>query len=140
MATMRLEVTQRADLAVRAMIELHAGADRQTRLKSGDLAETLGTTAGFVPQVMSPLVRAGWVRSVPGPTGGYELVAMLDSLTVLSVVEAVDGPTETGRCVVADRACDADEPCAMHVAWGRARQELRASLDAVSLAVVAGVA
>ena len=132
---MRLEVTQKADLAVRAIIELHATGDR---LKSGDLAELLGTTSGFVPQVMSPLVRAGWVRSVPGPTGGYESVADLDSLTVLSVVEAVDGPTDTGRCVVAERACDAAEPCAMHVAWGRARHELRASLGAMSLATVAG--
>lgn len=134
---MRLEITQKADLAVRAMVELHATPDR---LKSADLAAALGTTAGFIPQVMSALVRAGWVRSVPGPTGGYEPVAGLDSLTVLAVVEAVDGPTDTGRCVVAERACDAAEPCAMHVAWGRARTELRSSLDSVSLAVVAGVA
>jgi Rrf2 family transcriptional regulator, iron-sulfur cluster assembly transcription factor len=134
---MRLEITQKADLAVRAIVELHASADR---LKSGDLAELLGTTSGFIPQVMSPLVRAGWVRSVPGPSGGYESVADLESLTVLSVVEAVDGPTDTGRCVVAERACDAAEPCAMHIAWGRARHELRASLGALSLATVAGVA
>lgn len=132
---MRLEVTQKADLAVRAIIELSASS---ARLKSGDLAELLGTTPGFVPQVMSPLVRAGWVRSVPGPTGGYECVADLVSLTVLSVVEAVDGPTDTGRCVVAERACDAAEPCAMHIAWGRARHELRAALGAMSLAAVAG--
>jgi Rrf2 family protein len=132
---MRLEVSQKADLAVRAMVELHASADR---LKSSDLAELLGTTAGFIPQVMSPLVRAGWVRSVPGPSGGYDAVTDLESLTVLSVVEAVDGPTDTGRCVVAERACDAAERCAMHVAWGRARHELRASLGAMPLAMLTG--
>ena len=64
--TMRLEITQRADLAVRALVLLQRSP---LRLKSVDLAAALGTTAGFVPQVMGPLVRAGWVRSVPGRRG-----------------------------------------------------------------------
>ena len=61
---MRLEITQRADLAVRALVALQSAP---VRLKSVDLADALGTTAGFVPQVMGPLVRAGWVRSVTSP-------------------------------------------------------------------------
>ncbi|MGB0114561.1 MAG: Rrf2 family transcriptional regulator [Ilumatobacteraceae bacterium] len=134
---MRLEITQRADLAVRALIELHGTIER---LKSADLAELLGTTAGFVPQVMGPLVHAGWVRSVPGPTGGYQPVGDIGALSVLEVVEAVEGPTDTGRCVVAERACDADRPCALHIAWGSARRELRSSLGAMSMSELAGAA
>lgn len=130
---MRLEITHRADLAVRALGVLQTAAGR---LKSADLAATLGTTAGFIPQVMGPLVRAGWVRSVPGPTGGYEVQADLDTLNVLEVIEAVDGPTDNGRCVIVDGACDADHPCALHVAWDRARTELRASLGALRLSAV----
>jgi Rrf2 family transcriptional regulator, iron-sulfur cluster assembly transcription factor len=132
---MRLEVTQRADLAVRALLLLQRSP---TRLKSADLAAALGTTTGFVPQVMGPLVHAGWVRSVPGPTGGYEPVAAFDALSVLDVVEAVDGPTDTGRCVVADRPCEAAAPCVLHAAWGHARRELVASLAGLSLAAVSG--
>jgi len=131
---MRLEITQRADLAVRALIALQAAP---ARVKSVDLADTLGTTAGFIPQVMGPLVRAGWVRSVPGPTGGYQAQRDLGALSVLEVVETIDGPTDTGRCVVAERSCDAGEPCALHLAWGRARAELRSSLGGLQLAEVA---
>lgn len=131
---MRLEVTQRADLAVRALVAL-GGASQ--RLKSADLAASLGTTAGFVPQVMGPLVREGWVHSVPGPTGGYEPLVGLDSLNVLDVVEAVDGPTDSGRCVVADRPCAAVAPCALHTAWGLARRELMSSLATVSVGALA---
>jgi Rrf2 family protein len=130
---MRLEITQRADLAVRALVALQSSPDR---LKSADLAELLGTTSGFVPQVMGPLVRIGWVRSVPGPAGGYERQRDLDSLTVLEVVETIDGPTDNGRCVVAERLCDAAEPCALHVAWARARHELRDSLGRLRLSEV----
>lgn len=134
---MRLEITQRADLAVRALVVLLRSP---TRLKSADLATALGTTAGFVPQVMGPLVREGWVQSVPGPTGGYEPLVGIDVLTVLDVVEAVDGPTDSGRCVVVDRPCEAESPCALHTAWGRARRELMASLAGLSVGTLAATA
>ena len=131
---MRLDITQRADLAVRALVVLDQSA---ARLKSSDLAAALGTTAGFVPQVMGPLVRHGWVHSVPGPTGGYEPLIEVDTLNVLEVVEAVDGPTNSGRCVVADRPCEATEPCALHVAWGLARRQLLSSLAATPVGALA---
>ncbi|WP_116114697.1 Rrf2 family transcriptional regulator [Austwickia chelonae] len=119
---MRLEVTRRAGLAVRALAAL---APPGTRLKAGDLATALDTTAGFIPQVIGPLVRAGWVHSIPGPTGGYVLSEAATHLSVLDVVEAVDGPTDTGRCVVEDHPCGSTgAPCALHRAWSTARATL----------------
>ena len=87
------------------------------RLKAPVLADVLGTTAGFVPQVISPLVKAGWVRSEPGPTGGYTSCVSLGEVSILDVIEAVDGATDGGRCVVADRACQETAPCSLHAAW-----------------------
>ncbi|HEY7938675.1 MAG TPA: Rrf2 family transcriptional regulator [Acidimicrobiales bacterium] len=130
---MRLEITRRADLAVRALTVL---ADADGRVKGPDLAAALDTTPGFVPQVLGPLVAAGWVRSDPGPTGGYRLTARLQDITVLEVVEAVEGPTDLGRCVVADRPCGSAGPCALHVAWARARGELMTSLGGLAMADV----
>jgi len=112
------------------MSELGAASDR---LKAHALADALDTTPGFVPQVVGPLVKAGWVRSDPGPTGGYVLVVSLDRISVLDVIEAVDGPTDDGRCVVADDACDAARPCVLHDAWTAARDELTDSLRSRSI-------
>lgn len=106
-------------------------------LKAADLSERLETTPGFIPQVVGPLVKAGWVRSDPGPTGGYALNGAPDDVSVLDVIEAVDGPTDTGRCVVSDLPCGRETPCALHAAWTRAREELTASLRAVKVADVA---
>lgn len=132
--TVRLEITRRADLAVRAMVAL---ADGDRRWKSSELATALSTTVGFVPQVVGPLVKAGWVRSDPGPTGGYVARVALAELSVLDVIEAVDGPTDAGRCVVEDRPCGGTERCALHDAWGRARTELTVALAGTSLASLA---
>ena len=132
---MRLEITQRADLAVRALVLLAESSDR---LKSVELADALDATPGVVPQALGPLVRLGWVRSVPGPTGGYESVKPLNELNVLQVIELIDGPTDNGRCVVAGRDCDAGDWCALHESWARARGELLHSLGGTSLASIGG--
>jgi Rrf2 family transcriptional regulator, iron-sulfur cluster assembly transcription factor len=127
---MRLEISRRADLAVRALVAL---SSESSRMKAGDLARVLDTTPGFVPQIVGPLVKRGWVRSEPGPRGGYSASGDLDEVTVLDVIEAVDGPTDLGHCVVADRPCGGAPHCALHVAWGRARDELLDQLRQVSL-------
>jgi Rrf2 family protein len=107
------------------------------RMKASDLATGLEATPAFVPQVIGPLVNAGWVRSDPGPTGGYAMVVPPAGITALDVVEAVDGPTDAGRCVVADRPCGHDSVCALHIAWARARSELMASLRTIAVSDVA---
>lgn len=130
---MRLEITRRADLAIRALALL---GQSPGRVKASVLGEALGTTASFVPQVLGPLVRAGWVRSDPGPTGGYRCRVALSEVNVLQVIEAVDGATDIGRCVVADRPCQAADPCVLHVAWALARNELVGVLQSTPMSVV----
>lgn len=103
------------------------------RLKGPRLAAAVGSTSGFVSQVVHPLVRQGWVRSEPGPTGGYSLAVDLGSVSVLAVIEAVEGPTVTGRCVLVDARCDEQGHCALHVPWLRARAQLLAELDSISV-------
>lgn len=121
---MRLEVTRRAELAVQAITVL----TERGRVKSAPLAEALQTTPGFVAQVVNPLVKAGFVRSDPGPSGGYALREEATAVSVLDVIEAVDGPTDTGRCVVEDRPCGGSGPCVLHQAWVRARTALLTEL------------
>jgi len=133
---MRLEISRKADLATRALLELADGE----RAKSAQLAQRLGTTAGFLTQVVSPLVAHGWVSSEPGPTGGYVAVVALDDLSVLDVIEAVEGPTETGRCVLEERTCAGGGTCALHIPWSQARAQLVTELGRTTLASLAGAA
>lgn len=127
---MRLEITRRSDLATRALVEL---VRLGRRSKSAELAELVGTTPGFLSQAMTPLSARGWVRSDPGPTGGYLVEVDPDDVSVRDIIEAVEGPTDTGRCVLADRPCGGGQ-CALHEPWSHAREQLLADLAATSLA------
>lgn len=131
---MKLGLQKRTDLALRAVLWL---AERQGRCKGQKLAERIGTSAQFIGQVASPLVRQGWVTSDPGPAGGYRIAVDLAEVSLLQLIEAVEGPTVDDRCVLWGTACPRAEPCALHDPWQRARDALLGELDATSLAEVA---
>jgi Rrf2 family protein len=128
---MRLELAQRTDLALRAMQTLCSSGER---VPGSELAEKLNTTHQYLPQIMSPLVRRRWVSSSRGPRGGYQLEVGLATITVLDLIEAMEGPTDTHTCVLSGQTCDASDPCAMHGAWSQARDALLAQLSSMSLA------
>jgi Rrf2 family protein len=122
--TVRLEITRRSDLAVRAMRSLAA---EPVVWKASALAATIGTTPGFLNQVLAPLVRAGWVRSAVGPTGGYRYASPA-APSMLDVIEATEGPTLDDRCVLQNgtrcAGLSGGSLCALHDGWCRAREAL----------------
>jgi len=128
---MRLELAKRTDLALRGLQALRASDDRLPGL---ELADLLGTTHQYLPQIMSPLVRRRWVTSTPGPGGGYRLNAALEDITVLELIEAMEGKTDTRTCVLSGETCDVSDPCALHNAWSQARDALLAELASMSVA------
>jgi len=126
----RLEITRRADLATRALLAL---SEEGERMKASVLAARIGTTPGFLSQAMTPLVAHGWVRSEPGPTGGYTALVDPAEISVLEIIEAVEGRTDTGRCVLEDRPCSGDAACVLHRPWSIARDQLLGELAATPL-------
>lgn len=129
---MRLEVTRKSDLALRVLGVLADGR----RAKASDLADVIGSTPGFVAQVIAPLIKSGWVRSVPGPSGGYVLAVDGREISVLQVIEAVEGTTASGWCVLSDQPCEERGTCVLHGPWSRARASLMEELDQISVAAV----
>ena len=85
---MRLELSKKTDLAIRAIHHLCDGG--RCPLAAGpDLAAGIGTTPHYLPQVMRPLVRRYWVESTPGRSGGYRLIASPDEISLSSNVTTV---------------------------------------------------
>jgi Rrf2 family protein len=85
--------------------------------------------------------RAGLLDSVPGPRGGYGLARRASQISVLDVVEAIDGSTPAFRCSEIRRrgpaAVAAREyrvPCSIHQVMNRADAAWRAELAATSIA------
>ncbi|MEJ7798966.1 MAG: Rrf2 family transcriptional regulator [Ilumatobacter sp.] len=84
---MRLEIFPRTELTLRLLQTLGNGA----RWRAVDIAAEIDSSAHYVARLVGPLTQAGWVRSVPGPTGGHELIADLDDVSVLALINVVEG-------------------------------------------------
>ena len=131
---MRLELSRKTDLALKAVTFLAASSGEPVSGRA--LAEALDTTPHFLPQVMKPLVDNGYVGSSPGPTGGYRLLVGLGDTTLLEVIEAIEGPFDLGRCISTGKPCPAQESCALHIPWTRAKNAVLDELGAVTLDVM----
>ncbi len=128
---MRLEMTKKSDLALKS---LRCIGDADDDLVSGKwLAEKLGITTHYLPQVISPLVKAGWVASTPGPRGGYRLLVPLSKISVLEVIESIEGRIEDQGCVQRGIPCPEFDLCALHAPWQTALDAMLKELAAATI-------
>lgn len=132
---MRLELTKRTDLAFRALVTMADDTDH--RVNGATLATALDITTHYLPHVMAPLTRSGWVMSTSGPRGGYTLVIGLDDITLLQLVEAVEGPIDTTGCLHLGPRHRNGHTCALHRPWTKARSALISELDDVTIGHIA---
>ena len=101
---MRLELTKRADYAIRAVLALSRAADGE-RLSVRRIAADERVPERFLPQVMGDLVRAGLVEGTVGRSGGYRLAKPSSEISLLEVVEAVEGDSRRRVCVLRGGPC-----------------------------------
>lgn len=133
---MRLTLSKRGEYGVRLVVLLsRKGADEL--MTAAQLADACGIPAGNVPTIVSTLARAGILASSPGRHGGCTLARPAQDISVLEVVEALEGSLDAPTCLLDSRRChDKDPECAVHQSWSEGRRAALASLAATSLADV----
>jgi Rrf2 family protein len=127
---MQFTLQRKTELALRALRTL---ARTSTTMPGNELAGAITTSTTYLPQVMSPLVTAGWVRSGRGPNGGYTLQFPADDISMLALIEASEGSLPDDKCVLRNGPCGDEEPCALHHSWRRAQDALLRELARISV-------
>ena len=135
---MRVKLSGGVEWALHCCVVLTAAARPVPAVR---LAQLHQVSATYLAKQLQSLSRAGLVRSVQGKSGGYVLTRSPEDITMLDVVEAIEGPRSTFVCTeVRQRgpmacppeACTA--PCGIARAMAAADQAWRATLRAVSIA------
>ncbi|MHB8960508.1 MAG: RrF2 family transcriptional regulator [Candidatus Limnocylindrales bacterium] len=133
---MRLELTKRGDYAVRAMLELTRGAGNGL-LSARRISEAMGIPVRFLPQVLADLQHAGLVEAAAGRSGGYRLARDPASVSLLEVIEAVEGDSRRQSCVLRGGPCGKDGFCDVHGVFFAGQEALLRTLEAATLAELA---
>ena len=118
---------------MRAMLALARAAEGR-RLSVRAIASEMTIPVRFLPQVMADLVRAGLVDAVIGRSGGYRLSRDPARVSLLDVIEAVEGDSRRQTCVLRGGPCGLDGFCDVHAVFLEAQDALLRPLAATTLA------
>lgn len=117
-----------------------AGVEGGATMPGSALAEQFGLSSSYLSKHLNALTAAGVLESVPGPAGGYRLARAAEHISLLDIVQAVEGPQPAFRCGEIRRrgpvklpASAYAKPCGINAAMLRAEKAYRAALAAEKL-------
>jgi Rrf2 family protein len=131
-----VNISAKSRYAVRALVELaeREQSDPGRPVRLGDIAVSREIPAQFLEQLFSELRRAGLLRSRRGARGGFSFARSPDEVTVLDVVETLDGLVSPATCTQGE--CDRLEECGAAGVWIDARHALEEVLGSATIAVL----
>lgn len=126
-------VTREADYAIRCVLEVA----RHGRVSAARVAELQDISPTFLGKIVQSLARAGILSTRRGVGGGVSLAVPLESITMLRVIEAVEGPLCLNDCVGTPPQCPQIDTCPVYPYLDRAQDALRSLLDVTLAELVA---
>lgn len=127
-----LRVTKLTDYATLVLTVLAARPGDV--LSAPDLAEHAGLEAPTVAKVLKPLAQAGLVEGFRGANGGYRLARDPAAISLVEIVEAMEGPLGMTECSLHDGQCGIEQSCGVRANWRRINDVVADALRGVSLA------
>ena len=126
-----MQISRRADYGVRVILDL-ATHSENGRASTQEIATRQSIPSPFLAKIISQLSFAGLVTTFRGAGGGVSLSRPSSKITLLNVIEALEGPIALNRCLIEPDRCPRTEHCPVHDIWAKAQADLAALLDATS--------
>lgn len=126
-----VNVSEGAYLALHGLAYIAQRTPQRVRVKQ--LAEDLYASEATLAKVFQKLSKAGLVKSVRGPAGGFELSKPAGEITFLQIYEVIDGVVELGGCPFGKTQC-AFQSCIFNTQLNRISRELYDTFSSMTLA------
>lgn len=130
-----MNINQATDYAFRAVLYLASRSPTEL-VEAQTIARDQVVPMRYLLKIMPSLIRAGIVRSQRGVKGGYALAKPPVEITLLDVLEAIEGPVYLNRCLEDDEFCSrqASPECNVHRALAEIQTRLNQDLKGYSFA------
>lgn len=117
-----MQITRQADYAVRAILYLSELGPNE-KAATSQIAEEQDIPLSFLAKIIAQLSVAGLLQTMRGARGGVTLARSPDDISLLEVVEAIDGPMQLNECVNGSYDCPMGN-CPMRLVWHDAQVDL----------------
>ena len=118
-----MQITRQADYAIRAVRYLAKQGPNQ-RSATSTVAQEMKIPPSFLAKIISQLSIAGLLHTSRGARGGVTLARDAKEISILDVVEAIDGPILLNECVGDPADCEFSNDCLVHPIWVEAQESL----------------
>lgn len=118
-----MQITRQADYALRAMLYLARLGPNQ-RASTSQIAEFQQIPPSFLAKIISQLSIARLIHTARGAHGGVTLAREPEDISLLDVVEAIDGPITLSECTGDPTICSFGNNCPIHEVWCETQTEM----------------
>lgn len=118
-----MQITRQADYALRAVIFL-SRLNSDQKASTSVIATEQKIPPSFLAKIVSQLSIAGLIQTSRGARGGVSLAKPPEEISVLDVIEAIDGPVLLNECANNPANCPFSDSCPLQSIWSDTRQEL----------------
>lgn len=132
-----LHITRRGDYAIRGMVYLARKPIDKMSLLS-EMASDIDVSPTLLAKIFQHFSKVGLVKSYRGSGGGFILGRPAEKISLLEIVEAVEGPIVLNRCLLGEGICNRDSQCTVHPVWAEVQKKMQEILDNVTLKQLAG--
>lgn len=132
---MAMQITRAGDYAIRSMLYL-SKKPSGLRVMSSEVAEAENIPVNFVRKILESLVKNGLVKSYRGAGGGFTLGQDAADISLLQVIEAVEGKFAINECL-SPKGCKNKSACPVTMIWQEVQDSVVNVLDRYSLADIA---
>lgn len=123
-----MQITRQADYAVRAVLYL-ARCELGTPVATAEIAQAQKIPATFLTKIVAQLAAAGILHTTRGAHGGVTLARRAEDLSLLEIVETIDGPVLLNTCVLDPASCPESLNCPVQKVWCQAQADLVVTLE-----------
>ena len=128
-----MKISTKGRYALRLMLDL-ASNDSGTPIRLKDVAKRQGLSEKYLEQIISILNKAGFVKSVRGPQGGYSLSRTPADYTVGMILRLTEGSLCPVDCAAEENgSCDREDTCVTRMLWKKLDDAISSVVDHVSL-------
>ena len=129
-----MRLTLAGEYAIRSMIYL-AEIPEDRRAQILEISSACGIPENFLRNIILKLSKSQLVHTHRGAGGGVKLMPSADKITLLDIMEAVEGKLALNHCLVSSQEfCGRSSWCSVHMVWSEAQAKMTEVLGATSLA------
>jgi Rrf2 family transcriptional regulator, iron-sulfur cluster assembly transcription factor len=122
-----------SEYAIRAFVNLAQIPEGKFAMVK-QIAQQEGIPTHFLAKILQQLARKGLLRSSKGPTGGFSLRRSAGEISLMDIVQSLDGLADYEKCASGLAECNDEMPCGMHDAWKALRSRIMDYLQHTSIA------